>query len=324
MIKRVPIPTNFDRQNYNNNNLHEYTPYIVKDDQLIIDENWYNSLTKYIQQLIQTRTKGKFTLAQVTIPHEYQFETITKQLTTIYHTYIDGFDYHVWYSPYIPNGPQNSKLIHIPDVTKKVLLEMYETQKYIPNINLSKLEKKIRKAMMPNTSYFVRLSSTSGKNEKPVKPYDSPYKIVRHLASLKLFAEQEYKRDKDTYLILIPWLNQISSRNEFRLFIHDQKLVAASPQRYWELNQYSSEELETIEYALTHIKFINQVPYKTFVADVYIDIDTQVCHLIELNPFGPSSGAGASLFNWETDYDVLHNINHNDETELRYLSAINY
>jgi len=323
MIKRNPIPTNFNPQNYNNHNLHEYTPYIIKDEQVIIDETWYNSLSKYIQQLISTRLKDKFTLGQVTVPHEYQVDNQLKQLTTIYHAYIDGFDYHVWYSPYIPNGPQSVKLIHIPDTTKKVLLQMHDTRKYIPNVHLSKLERKIQKHMMPNTSYFVRLSSTSGKNEKSVEPFDSPYKIIMHLSSVKLFVDQEFKRDKDTYLILVPWQNKIDTRNEFRIFIHNKKLVAASPQKYWELNQHSQEELEAIEYALTYIKFIDQVSYDTFVADVYIDIETRICQLIELNPFGAHSGAGASLFNWETDYDLLHGKNH-DQIELRYVSAINY
>ena len=261
MIKRIPLPTNINTQDYNNHNLHEYTPYVIKDDQIIIDEFWYNSLNKYIQQLITTRLKGKFTLGQVTVPHEYQIDNQLKQLTTIYHTYIDGFDYHVWYSSYIINGPKNVKLIHIPDITKKVLLEIYETRKYIPNVSLAKLEKKIQKHMIPNTSYFVRLSSTSGKNEKSVEPFDNVHKIIMHLASVKLFVDQEFKKDKDTYLVLMPWKTQINPRNEFRIFIHNKKLVAASPQRYWELNQHSQDELDAITYTLTHISFINDVIY---------------------------------------------------------------
>jgi len=324
MITRKPIPTNINTQDYNNHNLHEYTPYILKDDTILIDETWYNSLTPYIQKLIQTRLKNNFTLGQVQVPHEYQIDNENKYLTTIYQSYLNGFDYNIWYSPYIINGPKNAQIIHIPDITKKVLLQMHESQKYIPDINLSRFEKKIRRHMTPNTNYFVRLSSTSGKNEKPVEPFNDVHKIITHLCSVKLFAEQEFSKDKDTYLILVPWQDKIDSRCEFRIFVVNKKLVAASPQRFWELQQYSIEELEDISYALTNIKFINDVIYTTFVGDVYIDIETKVCHLIELNPFGAHSGAGSSLFNWKTDYDLLHGINHYKEIELRYLSAINY
>lgn len=63
-----------------------------------------------------------------------------------------------------------------------------------------------------------------------------------------------------------------------------------------------------------------------FVADVYVNVNTKICHLIELNPFGAASGAGSSLFNWYKDYDLLYGINHdkNKEIELRYLSIIEY
>ena len=70
------------------------------------------------------------------------------------------------------------------------------------------------------------------------------------------------------------------------------------------------------------IEFINKVTYNTFIADVYIDMDNIVCHLIELNPFGAHSGAGASFFNWKHDYHQLCGLNEN--VELRYLSVINY
>ena len=171
--------------------------------------------------------------------------------------------------------------------------------------------------------YFIRLSGTSGKNEKPVRPFKNADDIIKHLATVELFKVREYNRDKETVLVMIPWNDSIDPRCEFRIFVVNGKLTAASPQRFWELHQHSSEELEAFEKALNNITFIGKVPYDTFVADVYINVETSTCHLIELNPFGAHSGAGASFFNWIDDFEVLYGRN-TAQAELRYLSAINY
>jgi hypothetical protein len=300
----------------------------VSDGQIVIDDNWFSSLTDYIKGLIDARLHGKYILDKVELPHAYQVDDHPDRLlTAVYQSYLDGFDYHIWYSSDIPNGPKNVKIIRISDSEKAALLNKDLTA-------LEGLETMISDSMESGKEYFVRLSSTSGKNEKAVRPFNSAIDIVKHLVSVKLFADREYNRDKETCLIMMPWLSRISNRCEFRIFVVNDRLTAASPQAFWELHQYSVEELEAFEQALSSIEFIGKVPYHTFVADVFIDVDTKICHLIELNPFGPASGAGASLFNWITDYDVLHGLptieavayeeEEDGYAELRYLSAINY
>jgi len=300
----------------------------VSDEQLVIDDEWFSSLTDYIKVLIDDRLHGNYVLGKVNMPHAYQVDDHPDRLlTTVYQSYLDGFDYHVWYSPELPNGPKDVKIIRISDSEKAALLNKDLTA-------LTDLEAKISDNIENGKEYFVRLSSTSGKNEKAVRPFGKAVDIIKHLMSVKLFAEREYSRDKETCLILMPWQNIISNRCEFRIFVVNDKLTAASPQVFWELHQYSAEELEAFEQALSSIEFIGKVPYHTFVADVFINIDTKICHLIELNPFGPASGAGASLFNWITDYDILYGLPtieavayeeyEDGYAELRYLSAINY
>lgn len=106
---------------------------------------------------------------------------------------------------------------------------------------------------------------------------------------------------------MIPWNDKIDCRCEFRIFVVNKRITAASPQRFWDLHQYSSEELEAFEKAFeeAHKSFISDVPFATFVADVYVDVDSATCYLIELNPFGAHCGAGASFFNWIDDYNIL-------------------
>lgn len=326
MLKRIPILPDIKRIDYNTNNIHEYDPYIIQNDSILIDTDWWESLTYYTKKCIEVKLNGKFELGLVKVPHEKQCDTTNKVLSIIYQSYLDGFDYNVWYNSNIPNGPKNVKIIHIPDTIKKILLRIYMKEINICDEELYNFKKQIKKCIINENEhqtleYFVRLSSTSGKNIKAIEPFRNENEIISHLTSNKLFATQEYSRDKDTYLIMIPWNELIIPKYEFRIFVVNNKLTGASPQKFWELYQYSQEELEIFEVALSNIQFIGYVQYHTFVADVYIDMETKTCNLIELNAFGAHCGAGSSLFNWITDYDVLHGIS---QPELRYLSIINY
>jgi len=312
MLVRKPIPINIKTSDYNNNNLYEYSPYLMREGELIIDVEWWESLSVISRQMIIKNTNNKFTLGEVDIPHVPQEH---KSLTLIYQSYLDSFDYDMWYDLNISNVPKNVKLIKMTDEVKQAFLFRDD------NI-LNDFKSLIDKNIEPNVSYFVRLSSTSGKNEKSVEPLDNADAIIKRLKCIDLFRKREFNKKKDTYLILIPWNNDIVDGNEFRIFVVNNKLTAASPQRWWELYQYSQEELDVIENALNFIEFIDDVPYSTFIADVYINMKDEKCHLIEINPFGAHSGAGSSLFNWIDDYDLLHG--KTQSPELRYLSLISY
>ena len=323
---RTPIYPN-PNSTCNNRNVHEYTPYVILNDENIIDSDWWNTLSEYCKTTISERNNNNFRLDKVKIPHDFQFDNKSKFLTITYKCYIDSFDYNIWYS-YLENNkikdtPQNVGLILISTDLKKIFVEMYEDHmKYDNNIKeLEQFRNDIVKYMKNDEQYFIRLSSTSGKNEKSVEPFSDPDEIINHIVSVKLFVDQEYKREnKESYLILMPWNENIDDRYEFRIFVVNNKLTAISQQNARKLYNYSCEELDIIEYALNNISFINKVPYGTYVGDVYVNIETKVCHLIELNPYGAHSGAGAALFNWIDDFDMLHGLS--DNLEFRYLSII--
>ena len=317
LIRRpMPPPPHTMFNKFNNTNEYEYAPYVVSDQGVLtIDKTWWNSLSEFIQKKIQSKTS--FELNDITIPHDVNPRDIDNGLLgLVYRCYLEGFDYQNWYSSTIPNGPKDVILIPLNENMKQELLgEQTDTSQ------LSILEDQLNDVCSKGIEYFVRLSGTSGKNEKPVRPFKYTRDILQHLKSIELFRSREYKRDKETVLVLIPWNDNIDHRCEFRIFIVNKKITAASPQHFWELNQFSAEELESFELALNNIEFINYVPYDSFVADVYIDTTTNKCHLIELNPFGAHCGAGASFFNWIDDYNILHGI---EPPEMRYLSVINF
>lgn len=316
VIKRKPIYPDIDTDKYNTNNLYEYDPYTIIDDQVIIDTQWWNSLTEYIQGLIKTRLNNNFTLDRVVNPDTNYNINTDDRLYHIYQSYLDGFDYNIWY---VNDYSQNI----YPNGVKMVEINFQEKQQLINRVLPNNLFQKISAVMEPDVDYFVRLSGTSGKNEVSPIPFNSALAIVKHLTKVDTFVTREYKRDKPTFVILIPWNDRIDPKTEFRIFVVDKQLTAASPQRWWELNQYSQEELESIQRGL--LKFshnFSDVPYNTFVADVYIDFATDSFHFIELNPFGAHCGAGSSLFNWKTDYNQLYG--NTDHVELRYLSIIDF
>lgn len=311
LVKRCPMSEDVNFENYNTNNLHEYDPYMIDDEgALIIDQDWWSQLTLQTQEQIQRLCE--FRLEKVEVPHKLC--PSDKRLNTIYWAYLDSFDYQCWYKPDLPNGPKDVILIPINSVIKKALCG--------GEIEFPLLEAELEKHC-DGREFFVRLSGTSGKNEKSIRPFTKSRDIIRHLSSVRQFFSREYEREKETFLLLIPWNEYIEPRYELRIFVVHGKLTAASPQRYWELNQYSSEELDAFETALRDIVFIPHLPYHTFVADVFLNIDTSTCHLIEANPFGAHSGAGSSFFNWIDDYALLHGTLEN-QAEFRYLSTIHY
>lgn len=323
MLVRHPILFPINKFDYNNNNLHQFDPYILKDDKIIIDKVWWKSLSKYTQSLISTKLTTNYELGIVEIPHDIQKDNESKMLNIVYQSYLDGFDYNIWYDVNIPNGPQNVNMIHVPNVIKKILKDIFKTGVQNNSDELLNFKNEINKCLVKHNSYFIRLSSTSGKNENSLVELHNTDQIIKHLSSNKLFVFQEYERmDKDTFLIIIPWNENINERHEFRIFVVNGKLVGASIQKWWDLIQHSSEELEIFEHVLSNIQFLNSFENKTFIADVYVNVHTESCHLIEVNPFGAHCGAGSSLFNWITDYDLLHG--KNEKIELRYLSLINY
>lgn len=327
MLKNPIYPDSLILTNCNNGNLHEYDPYMIINNELIIDEDWWNTLTRYNLYLIEKNLSGKYKLGKVITPHEIQNDNNDKLLEKIHLTYIDSFDYNVWYQSFSINNtestiPKNVSMIHIEPDIKNILLKIYRKEEVDPK-KLDTFKLQIDKNLEKGCSYFVRLSCTSGKNEKVLEPLHTRDEIIRRITTNKLFAEKEYMRDKPTYLIIIPWNDNIDSRYEFRIFVVNGKITCACRQLWYEYYQYSSFELDNIIKALSNIEFLNIINYKSFVADVYIDINSSTCYLIEINPFGAHCGAGSALFNWISDYDILYGIN-NDMPEFRYLSALKY
>ncbi len=318
---------------FNNNNLHTYDPYIEENGKLTIDINWWKTLNKSTQKRILGRvaeiSQEELDYKNLTIPHPL---SLGKLVTAVYYAYIEAFDYHVWFDQSILNGPKDVTIINLPDDLKEDLAKI--TRRRIlggsNGLNESELEdlhqlqQTIKTKITTHSPLFARLSGTSGKNEEGLYPLNDDMDVLNFITTNRLFLQQEYVINKQTDLILMPWNDQLNERYEFRIFVYQGKLTGISSQKWYHLFQYSDQELDLIIQAMSDLKFLADLPYQTFVGDVYVNLDleknTSVSNLIECNPFGAHCGAGSSLFNWMTDYDQLHG--KTDFAELRYLSLI--
>jgi hypothetical protein len=325
---------------YNNKNLHTYDPYYQEGDKLLIDTDWWDTLIPFARNLVRDRIgTDNIEFCYVEIPHppggsgllddvslEKPEKSDGKLAKEVYYAYLESFDYNFWYHDEIKNGPKNVCMIYlnpIKDVLQKITRKRIITGSTMSAEDLSDLSglsEQITDYFSSKIPVFARLSSTSGKNEIPLEPLNSAADVLQFMTNNRLFLNQEYNIDtKDSYLIMMPW-NEINERYEFRIFVYDGRLTGISQQKWFGLFQYSDEELEAIKETMKTLPFLDDVPYKNLVADVWIDVQKRECYLIECNPFGAHSGSGSSLFSWIDDYDQLHG--KNEWAEFRYTSLV--
>lgn len=315
---------------YNTNNIHEYDPYYQTNDSIIvIDTDWWADLTDYAKSLIESRIKqlnSKINIKPVERPHPI---SNGKLVTIVYQSYLDSFDYNVWYSPDFFEKTNNVEIIDLNpfkeclrSVAKKRLYhEPYSLDALLP---LKELISSVISKKYKSLEIFARLSSTSGKNAVALEPLKTPDDIIRFMIKNKLFYHQEYTQDKPSCLILMPWNNSFDKRYEFRLFVYKRSITGISQQWWQQLFQYSEEELDAIVESINSpefLKLVSKLPYNTLVIDVQVDPLARKCSLIECNPFGEHCGAGSSLFNWENDLEILYG---KKDPEFRYLSILSY
>ena len=339
-MQRTPVSfyaVQANRSNYNSNNLYRYSPYILKDNCVVVDrEWWWDDCSSKTRALIEQRvaaleqtTVVSVRVGSVSVPH---CDQIHPALTAVYHAYLDSYDYHEWFSEAISNGPRDVQLFELLADDKEALAQLTRhnvMHAEAPNDHqrsaLKDLAERLALLLDAHKRYFVRLSSTSGKNERPLEPLPGcggADALVSWLSNNSLFLSREYERaNKRSFVVLMPWLDNFNERYEFRIFVRKRQLTGASQQKWFVLYQYSDEEIDAIETALTTSlpAIIADIPYNEWVGDVYIDIESKRCYLIECNAYGAHCGAGSALFEWKRDRDVLRG---NSKPQLRYQSLI--
>jgi hypothetical protein len=185
------------------------------------------------------------------------------------------------------------------------------------------------------TGYFVKVNNVSLKyGVNGSGPYYNIKSIIESIVS-SIKGHTPINRDTEKLNIyLIPWID-IEPVNEFRVFVHNNKITAISQQDLYsklfvkkypgyntvQMNGIIIEKLNIImDYFYQEMIWkINWIPSNSYTFDFAI-VNSQP-YLIELNSFGTEYAAGSALFHWIIDKDILYNSlddNDNGVVEFRY------
>jgi hypothetical protein len=134
-------------------------------------------------------------------------------------------------------------------------------------------------------------------------PYYDIKMIIKSLVTCKPSHSPIFNKLDPIHIYLFPYIN-IDESNEFRLFIHNNKLTALC-QQHFIVNTNSQDMLRYISTKiLNYFESINN--YTMDVAYINDEI-----YFIELNTFGKEYATGSALFNWVDDEKILYGMTSN-------------
>ena len=178
-------------------------------------------------------------------------------------------------------------------------------------------------------SYFIRTDNVSLKEGKHgVGPYKDFKSIIESIVTCRLGHTPLKEETTFITLYLIKFEENLNRLQEFRVFVHKNKITAISQQSLYDSNTILSKLDETEKFELIH-KWI-QIITKYFEDEVkkritHIDSYTMdfailndfTPYFIELNSFGKEYASGSALFGWIQDEDILYGVTENS-IEFRY------
>jgi hypothetical protein len=306
----------------NNQNLRQYNPYYIEEynniKKIFIDKFWFEDnlldITKQrIMDIISYFTLD-FEYCEISYPHDKFDEKYIDIYVNLYKAYLHQFNYDVWYD----ERYNDAKVIKIPNEDIELLDEWCDRffVKFSDK-DFNQLSKNFVKQINDAitfynqknvSSFFVKLSGTSGKKFHEIIPLFDTKSIIKFISQKSFKNEYEFAQNrifkKDVCLIIQPWNDMFNERkHEFRAFMYNNKITCISQQVWHEVQNYTQEDLEYYKNII--LKFENTSIYKNAIIDLYIN-DNKI-HIIEYNSFGPYASAGSSLFNWHDDYDKIYN-----------------
>lgn len=296
-----------DQKDGNSNNHVNYAPFNASNE---VDIVWWESLNVAQQAAISSEQRPR--LGQISVPHETK---VTPDFMKIYWAYIHSFDYHCWFDAVKDFLPVETT-VHLLSPNDRHILKEMATRRILRGRDVSHMEiygdlssnllLSLRDALQGPA--FVRLSTSSGKNDRPVRPVSSVSELLNYICESPRL-QADLAENKTCALVTMPWL-EIHPKTEFRVFVYKKRVTCVS-QQHWFRNVGLTDA--TMTAATLNINdwfeasFKLTLPFTDSILDVWIDSGGMV-HLIEINPFGAWASSGSSLFHWVQDYTKLHNI----------------
>ncbi|KAH9483268.1 hypothetical protein JR316_0005372 [Psilocybe cubensis] len=187
--------------------------------------------------------------------------------------------------------------------------------------------------------WFARMDTGSPKNGRGgVGPFTSAREVLESICTSR--RAYDYLKQSSSVpgatdvLHFLPWREDISTANEFRMFVPPSGQVRAiseySTSGKWadmpeeELGLVVRKMLECHEAFREKAKEGNLLPESGYTIDLHCSTDDMgewVVEALEVNMFGAQNGAGSCLFNWVEDGSWQKMYGLGDDLEVRILDS---
>lgn len=326
-------------QDYNTNNHHSFAPYCVIRDPLnqklpklmILDRFWSTYLSPESRCIIIDDSSIELMIVDsFRAINEPKVQSLDDDVfAMVYRLYGDQYHFDRYYPKLRHLLPQHIQIVqlsrewrnHLIDLSK---MDQIDRMNHLDSSFSSIINDSLQK--IGSNDIFMKLSTTSAKNDVPIQPYSSLNQIVYALTNNRELLRQLGRSNDHLSLILMPFNHSISSKNEFRVYVDQGKIRAICPQQWSSVQFFSDEDvvqiIEKIERLVNDVVAANPTMHSG-VFDVYI---TDQAHLIEINTWGCFGPAGSSLFHWIKDrLDDFGSSTINDEwiTKFRNVDLYN-
>lgn len=161
--------------------------------------------------------------------------------------------------------------------------------------------------------YFVRTNRNSLKNGvHGAGPYTDLKSVIESICTTTDTHTCFYEDDDECTVYLWDWKSELNKDREFRLFVHEKRLVAISQQHLYKTNEWlinkTDDEIKTIV-AQINESFEKDIKPKIHHLTSY-SVDFALVndegYFIEINSFGKEYASGSALFHWLIDEDIMY------------------
>lgn len=321
----------YRRNNYNTNNFHKVAPFIFEENNLIVQPSFYNKIKgtwvepQLLKHFDSITTRDGVLFGKIPETDDIPEDEYNK-FFKVYKIFLRWYDADKWY--HILDRPcavipydENERII-LTDICKRMIcggsqILNNDNKEDLKDI-ITKLDEGIKKCNL-GQGCFIKMSGASTKHDyAPVAIFNGTNALEHLLASHRVF------KNMDCYNIIVQsWRDDIALKGEFRVFVEDNKVIGVSQQALYEVYQecisiYSIMCKEMVQMAQDIWDSIkDKLEYTEATLDVWMDYENKM-HLIEINTYGMWQAAGASWFDWESDFPKSDNIKSIEDVEVRF------
>lgn len=315
-----------EAKRFNTNNHFTHTPFVVENNVVVVDSDWWHSLPLFLRdQMMEAMTGFEMVLSPVVIPHPAQIKT-SSVLGELYKVWVESFSY-----PFFAHLMQDVVLLPLTQSDVYVLSNLASkrvvTGRPLQEEDVEDLRPALRQGLQQCVdrmgAVFVKTSEKSAKNDRELKPKTSVISIFEELTgSLDILKQSlQWPSRGQKSIVVLPWQHHIGPHNEYRAIVHKRRVVGISQQKWYQfvpgLGDLSAAEHQARARAILELyrAISSKLIWRDCVLDVWVDAESRA-HLIEVNPGLLWGASGSALFHWVNDYAILQQT---DQVYYRYV-----